>query len=138
MSTREREPEQSVRLKYAPEWALASAPEPPPGSDQPRSESRPGGARPPGRRPPPVPRTHDSDILSYSGYKLFHTQHRDTVRRDDGYRYGRREAGARRLRGADRSGRREDRRRLTERELRAVTERALRSPVARLDDYRTK
>ena len=56
MSTREREPEQSIPLKYAPERALASA-DPSPGSDRPRRESRPGGARPPERRPPPVPRT---------------------------------------------------------------------------------
>jgi hypothetical protein len=58
MSTREREPEQSIPLKYAPERALASA-DPSPGSDRPRRESRPGGARPPGRRPPPVPRTRE-------------------------------------------------------------------------------
>jgi hypothetical protein len=57
MSTREREPEQSVPLKYAPERALASAPELSPGSDRPGSEPRPGGARPLERRPPPVPRT---------------------------------------------------------------------------------
>jgi hypothetical protein len=59
MSTREREPEQSIPLKYAPERALASAPEPSPGSDRPRGGSRPGGARPPGRRPPAAPRTRE-------------------------------------------------------------------------------
>jgi hypothetical protein len=51
MSTREREPEQSVPLKYAPERALAPAPEPSPGSDRPGSESRSGGAHAPERRP---------------------------------------------------------------------------------------
>ena len=57
MSTREREPEQSVPLKYAPERALAPAPEPSPGSDRPGSELRLGGAHAPERRPPLVPRT---------------------------------------------------------------------------------
>ena len=57
MSTREREPEQSVPLKYAPERALAPAPEPSPGSDRPGSELRSGGAHAPERRPPLVPRT---------------------------------------------------------------------------------
>ncbi len=58
MSTREREPEQSGLLKYAPERALASAPELAPSSDRP-GEPRSGGARPPERRPPPVPRTRE-------------------------------------------------------------------------------
>jgi len=46
MSTREREPEQSGPLKYAPERALASAPELSPSSDWPAGNRGRGGARP--------------------------------------------------------------------------------------------
>jgi hypothetical protein len=52
MSTRNREPEVSGPLKFAPKWARMAEPEPAPAraGDRPASEARPANARPPERK----------------------------------------------------------------------------------------